>query len=87
LTTEPSEKALVHALEKVHQHWDETLSNCAYDKAYTLIAELQPSLAHLFETVKILTEDSILRENRLALLQKVFQYFQELLDFSQIQEL
>ena len=39
-----------------------------------------------FDTVKILADDLRLRENRLALLQKVFSLFQELLDFSQIQD-
>lgn len=87
LAEEPAEKALVKALEQVEKSWHEALSSRNYAKAYSLIAELQPHLAHLFDTVKILTENPALRENRLALLQKVFGYFQELLDFSQIQEL
>jgi len=87
LAQEPAEKALVHALEHVHKYWREAISSRNYAKAYSLIAELHPHLAHLFDTVKILAEDPRLRENRLALLQKVFTYFQELLDFGQIQEL
>lgn len=87
LAHEPAEKALIHALEHVHKYWREMISSRNYAKAYSLIAALHPHLAHLFDTVKILAEDPLLRENRLALLQKVFSYFQELLDFGQIQEL
>jgi glycyl-tRNA synthetase len=87
LALEPAEKALVRALEHVHKSWHEVMNSRDYAKAYSLIAELQPHLAHLFDTVKILAEDPALRDNRLALLQKVFTYFQELLDFGQIQQL
>jgi glycyl-tRNA synthetase len=51
-----------------------------------MIAKLQAPLAKLFDSVKILSEDPKLRENRIALLQKVFSPFHQLLDFSKIQE-
>ncbi len=58
-----------------------------YLEAFRMIAKLQPPLAKLFDTVKILADDPELRDNRIALLQKVFAPFQELLDFSKIQEI
>jgi len=82
---EPAEKELSSALNALHHPWTEALDQKNYTKAYNLIAKLQPPLAHLFDTVKILADDLQIRENRLALLRKVFHYFQSLVDFSKIQ--
>lgn len=57
-----------------------------YLHAYATLAKLQPPLSALFEQVKILSEDLKLQENRLALLQNVFSLFDQLLDFSKLQE-
>lgn len=86
LATEPAEKELVRALDTLQKHWKETLNAHNYLEAFRLIAKLQTPLAKLFDTVKILADDQKLRDNRIALLQKVFSYFQELIDFSKIQE-
>jgi glycyl-tRNA synthetase len=85
LIQEPAEKNLVQALEKLQKHWRETLIDKNYLLAFQHLATLQPHLAHLFDTVKILADDPKLRNNRIALLQKVFSNFEELLDFSKIQ--
>lgn len=87
LATEPAETELVRALESLHKHWKSTLNERKYLEAFRMIAKLQAPLAKLFDTVKILAEDAQLRENRIALLQKVFAPFQELLDFSKLQEI
>lgn len=86
LAVEPAEKELVHALDVLNKHWKETLSEHKYLDAFRMIAKLQAPLAKLFDKVKILSDDPQLRDNRIALLQKVFGYFQELLDFSKIQD-
>lgn len=86
LATEPSEKELLKALESVHEKWTTLLSEKRYTAAYELLAQLQLPLANLFDNVKILADDPKIRDNRLALLQKVFEYFSSLLDFSQIQD-
>jgi glycyl-tRNA synthetase len=85
LAIEPAEIALVKQLDLLHKHWKETLVERNYAAAFVHIAALQPYLATLFDTVKILADDPKLRDNRIALLQKIFSYFQELLDFSKIQ--
>lgn len=87
LAQEPAEKELVRALEGLHKHWKETLHERRYLDAFRMIAKLQQPLAKLFDTVKILADDMQLRNNRIALLQQVFSPFQELLDFSKIQEI
>jgi glycyl-tRNA synthetase len=85
LCLEPAEKELTRALMLLNKHWKDTVLERNYTKAFHLIAALQPPLARLFDTVKILSDDPILRDNRIALLQKVFSHFEELLDFSRIQ--
>ncbi|MFI5334791.1 MAG: glycine--tRNA ligase subunit beta, partial [Chlamydiales bacterium] len=87
LLREPAEKALMQKLDTLEKHWQETLAAKDYLRAFEQIATLQVPLAHLFDTVKILSEDAELRNNRIALLHKVFGYFQKLLDFSKIQEM
>ena len=86
LATEPAEKELVKALDILHKNWQATLVKSQYLDAFRMVAKLQAPLAKLFDSVKILADDPQIRNNRIALLQKVFSYFQELLDFSKIQE-
>jgi glycyl-tRNA synthetase len=86
LATEPAEQELMQALDLLHKHWKGALKEQKYLDAFRMIAKLQAPLAKLFDKVKILADDPKLRDNRIALLQKVFRYFQELLDFSKIQE-
>jgi glycyl-tRNA synthetase len=85
LAHEPAERALLTALNTLEKHWKDTLLDRDYVKAFQLLATLQPPLAQLFDTVKILDDNPDLRANRIALLQKVFTLFQDLLDFSKIQ--
>lgn len=86
LALEPAEKELIFALDALHKHWKEAIAEHRYLDALRMIAKLQAPLAKLFDTVKILADDAKLRDNRIALLQKVFSPFQDLLDFSKIQE-
>ncbi len=86
LATEPAERELVQVLDHLQKHWHETLQDKRYLEAFKMLSTLQPPLAKLFDTVKIMADDSKLRENRIALLQKVFEPFQALLNFGKIQE-
>ncbi len=85
LAQEPAEKALVAALASLEKHWHNILKQKQYAQAFEEMAKLQTPLANLFDQVKILADEPNIRENRLALLHKVFAHFQELLDFSKIQ--
>lgn len=87
LAKEDAEQALLKAIEKMHEDYFSALKESNYLKAFKLLATLQPYLATLFEKVKILDDNLSIRQNRVALLQKVFSYFEHLLDFSKIQEL
>ncbi len=78
------EIALHRHLEKIKQPFTEFLASNQYSMAYELLGSLKNPLADLFDHVKILADEKALRENRLALLQEVFAFFDQLLDFSQI---
>lgn len=81
---EPEEIALHDALEKTSHEIGHSLRDFAYEKAFEQLAALQVPLANLFDHVKILDDDPVLRQNRLALLQKVFAEFSLLADLSKI---
>lgn len=83
---EKDEILLNQALEKVEQELDKAVKASDYNQAYACLAELQPHLAGFFDNVKVLADDPLLRQNRIASLQRVFSLFSRLLDFSKIQE-
>jgi len=85
LATESAEKELLQYLHLIEPKWQKSLTAHHYDEAFHLLAKLQPPLAKLFNEVKILADDKAIQENRIALLKKVFSYFDHLLDFSKIQ--
>lgn len=84
--TEPAEQQLNALLDRQQIAFQQALAKRDYNQAYALIATIQPALATLFDQVKILADDPKIRENRLALLRRVFNLFSEILDFSKIQE-
>lgn len=86
LLSEKAEIALDTLLNETQTPFDQAIRTQKYDDAYHLIASLQPSLAVLFDEVKILADTEEVRHNRIALLQRVFDRFSVLLDFSKIKE-
>jgi glycyl-tRNA synthetase len=85
LAHEPAEKKLVATLDALSSNWESLLNAHDYEGAFNALATLQQPLAELFDNVKILAEDEKLKNNRIALLQKVFALFEALLDFNRIQ--
>lgn len=85
LLKENAEKALSQNLDQLSPRFQAALQQKNYDQAYELIAHLQAPLNTLFDEVKILDDNQQLRMNRLALLNKVFDLFGQLIDFSKIQ--
>ncbi len=86
LAQEKAEIELVCALNALDKTWSDAIANRNYVQAFRLMSQLQAPLAKLFDTVKILADDPKQQENRIALLQKVFSHFDQLLDFRHIQE-
>lgn len=85
LLKENAERSLDSQLNTAEQTFMQAIEHKQYDQAYGLIAQIQPALATLFDEVKILADDPAIRDNRIALLQRVFSLFGQLLDFSKIQ--
>lgn len=86
LLSEKAEYSLHKAMESVEMDFQKAIKERNYDKAYLLIAELQPSLAELFDEVRILHDDESIKNNRIALLQRVFALFGQLLDLGRLQQ-
>lgn len=85
LLRENAEKELDRLLNQTQNQFAQAVQSHDYDQAYALIAQLQPAIAALFDQVKILDDKDDIRINRLALLQRVFGLFGQLLDFNKIQ--
>lgn len=68
---------LIDRRETKGRHWNE---------AFSLLKQLQAPLNQLFDKVKIIDDNSAIRNNRLALLQEIWDLCEELIDFSKIQE-
>ncbi len=86
LLKEDAEIQLDETLSNVQEKFNGALHTGNYDQAYELVACIQPPLARLFEEVRILADDPLVQKNRIALLQRVFSLFGQLLDFSKIKE-
>lgn len=84
LLSEPAEKALFEQLMQKEHAMENSLEQKDYRAAFIVLSELQPSLASLFDNVKILSDDPAIQNNRLSLLRRIFNLFDKLLDFSKI---
>ncbi len=86
LLKEAAEKELHVTLEQKRAPYSQAVKNQEYKTAFGMLADLQPQLATLFETVKILDDAEQIRHNRLALLQEVTELFAQVADFQKIQQ-
>jgi glycyl-tRNA synthetase len=83
---EKEEKTLFASVKERQTTFENMLKEHNYHKTLSLLCELQPPLAELFDKVKILADDETLKTNRLALLQQVARFFTQVADFQKIQE-
>lgn len=85
LLVEPAEINLDAILNTTETQFAVAIEHNNYEQAYRLLAQIQQPIATLFSEVKILADDAKVKENRIALLQRVFGLFDQVLDFSKIQ--
>lgn len=71
LALEPSEKALFKGLAKANQDIKNAIENERLQDAMRAMARLSTPIDHLFEEVRVQTDDPALRDNRLRLLAAV----------------
>lgn len=86
LLHEPAEKQLFSHIKSSQPSFDIALKNKNYEDAIKVLTTFNRPLGQLYDEVKILCDDELLKNNRLALLQNVFSFFSHLLDFTKIQE-
>ena len=83
----PAEQKLFEILQSTKKCVGVALSNLQFLEAFQTLSALQPPLSSFLEEVKIQAEDPQIKANRVALVSQVFFLFEELLDFSKIQEI
>ena len=79
-----SEKELLAAYELVKNRVEEDLAKGLFDQALVKIASLRDPVDAFFEGVMVMTDDSEVRRNRLALLAQIEALFGKVADFSKL---
>jgi glycyl-tRNA synthetase beta chain len=79
-----SESALLGSLKKVESDVESSLGNGRYDQVLTHIASLRGPIDAFFDGVLVMAENESIRNNRLALLQRIADLFERFADFSKL---
>jgi glycyl-tRNA synthetase beta chain len=79
-----SEEALLAAYEQVKNRVEDDLAKGLFDEALVKIASLRGPVDAFFEGVMVMTDDSTVRRNRLALLTAIAALFGKFADFSKL---
>ncbi|MCF8024205.1 MAG: glycine--tRNA ligase subunit beta [Desulfobacteraceae bacterium] len=82
--SEPAEKALYNSFLQARERVAADLAEGGIDDAFSEIAALKPEVDAFFDTVLVMSEDPVIRKNRLALLKQISDLFARLADFSRI---
>lgn len=82
LLKEKEELSLYEKLEEITPLLKEEMARRNYLSAFQSLSSLNKTLDHFFEEVHVQTEDEKVRQNRIALLQRVFDLTRSLVDFS-----
>lgn len=84
LFAERAETALYEAFASTKEEVDQLLKSGDLEKALRIIANMREPVDRFFEDVMVMTEDTTVRENRLALLNAIAGLFNRMADFSKI---
>ncbi|HEX3986481.1 MAG TPA: glycine--tRNA ligase subunit beta [Acidobacteriaceae bacterium] len=84
LLVERAEQQLSDQTEKIAPLVEELRANRKYQEALELIAKLRPDIDRFFESVMVMVDDSSLRNNRLALLARIYFQFSSIAVFSEL---
>lgn len=84
LVQEDGERHLSEALENMKPKFDWAINQKDYLDAFKTLSTLNEPLSHFFDNVRVLAEDPKVRDNRIALLQCVFDHTRRLIDFNRI---
>jgi glycyl-tRNA synthetase beta chain len=81
---EPAEKALHRAVEAAAAEVEPLLAQHHYEAALTRLAQLRQPVDQFFDQVMVMADDPRLRDNRLALLQRLEGLFLRIADISRL---
>jgi glycyl-tRNA synthetase beta chain len=84
LLQEPAEKALFRAVSQLLPQVDSLVRNEAYTDALRLLAGVRSEVDTFFDQVMVMTEDSLTRDNRLALLAQLEGLMNRVADISKL---
>jgi glycyl-tRNA synthetase beta chain len=85
LLQDPAEQALAAALEELETVVQPLFRKREYTSALCKLAALQGPVDRFFDDVMVMTDDTALRDNRLALLSRLSGLFLQVADISQLQ--
>ncbi|WP_119344782.1 glycine--tRNA ligase subunit beta [Facilibium subflavum] len=84
LFQQDEELALFHDLEKVNKTCQQMLKQQAYTEVLEKLTKLDKPINAFFDHVMVMTEDEKIRNNRLALLQKLHTTFKQVADIAKL---
>ncbi len=84
LMIEPAEKKILQEYTLIYKRWPKLLQQKQYLEAFKLLAELQNPLEKFFKAIVILSDNPVLRRNRIAFLKKLIKLFESLIDCSKL---
>ncbi|WP_440992976.1 glycine--tRNA ligase subunit beta [Cysteiniphilum litorale] len=82
LLQEAAETNLFDALQSVESKLSTLISDKRYQEALLILSTLDEPIAEFFEHVMVITEDEKIKNNRLAILQKIAYLFRQVADLS-----
>jgi glycyl-tRNA synthetase beta chain len=86
LYAEPAEKALADAIAAVETQTAPLLAAQDYTAALTAMATLRDTVDAFFDAVMVMCDDAAMRDNRLALLNRLRELFLRVADISRLQD-
>ncbi|MDF2530009.1 MAG: glyS, partial [Gammaproteobacteria bacterium] len=85
LLQEQAERNLYQALQDKSKHSESLIARQAYQELLISLADLNQPVAAFFDDVMVMCEDEAIKNNRLALLQKLRDLFLQVADISVLQ--
>lgn len=83
---EKEEKILYEIFKESKSRIEESILDHQYIRAVSIILEMKPLIDDFFDRVMVVAEDEKLKQNRIALLQKIDELLSKIADFSSISE-
>jgi glycyl-tRNA synthetase beta chain len=81
---EKDEKALYDHFQSMREGILEHIEKRDYAEVYRILSTFKPFVDSFFDNVLVMDEDTVLRQNRLGLLQSIITVFSDIIDFSKI---